>query len=152
MVLLLFRPEDATSDRDIYMTSLKVLTENQKPLISGIFVGNFYAAQLGVSQKAKLELHSIKKLCDFFIQSDYRGGGVILIWAVWEKPTCNSLSTVVCRSATLFSCFLCTDAKMSSIFFSSCTHETEAVRAADRLQPWRRAFIWLHRGSLWADM
>lgn len=67
-------------------------------------------------------------------------------------PTFISRSTVVCRSATLFSCFRCTAARISSIFFRSCKHETAAVRGAHRLQPWRGAFITLHRGSLWGDM
>lgn len=74
------------------------------------------------------------------------------IVSVGLHPTFISRSTVVCRSATLFSCFRCTAARISSIFFRSCEHETAAVRGAHRLQPWRGAFITLHRGSLWGDM
>lgn len=71
--------------------------------------------------------------------------------AVWGKPTSSSLSTVVCRSATLFSYFLCTLAKMSSIFFRSYKHETEAVRGEGGLESLRGAFIGLYRGSLWGE-
>lgn len=66
------------------------------------------------------------------------------------QPTFNSLSTLACRSATSFSCLLCKPAIISSIFFLSC--ETEAVRSAGQLRPWRGAFMWLYRGSLWEHM
>lgn len=65
------------------------------------------------------------------------------------KLTFSSLSTVVCRSATLFSYFLCTLAKISSIFFLSCKHETERGEAGP--EPLRGAFIGLYRGSLWGE-
>lgn len=67
-----------------------------------------------------------------------------------QQPTFNSLSTLACRSATSFSCLLCKPAIISSIFFLSC--ETEAVRSAGQLRPWRGAFLWLYRGSLWKHM
>lgn len=72
-------------------------------------------------------------------------------WPRGKAPTFSSLSTVVCRSATLFSYFLCTLAKTPSIFFCSCKHETEAVRGEGGLEPLRGAFTGLYRGSLWGE-
>lgn len=42
------------------------------------------------------------------------------------RPTFISLSAIACRSDTLFSCLRCTFARISHIFFCSCTHKTRS--------------------------
>lgn len=87
--------------------------QKQKPFVFQVHEG--FSQQV---QVLSVVFHSEEETCRQNIQHEKP------VRKLHWTPTLTSRSTVICRSETLFSCFRCTFARISSIFFCSCTHET----------------------------